>query len=91
MPTGTRAAQILYELFLSEARQQGRYAAEQAWISLDASAIVELGREFASRIFRPNGCDYILPAGTEMTVCMFGCAIIGFEELGLDVDRGSAE
>lgn len=87
MQTATRVAQILYELFLAEARQQGYDSAERAWMGMDVRVIEELGREFAARICQPNGCKYILPAGTEMIVCMFGCAMIGFEELGIDVDR----
>ena len=87
MPTGSLAAHILHDLFLSEVRQRGRYAAEQAWNGLDASAIVDLSREFTERISRPTGVDYFLPAGTWMYVGTYGSAMIGSEVLGLDVDR----
>ena len=87
MPAGSLVAHILHDLFRSEVRQQGDDVAERAWKGLDASAVKELGREFAERISRPNGRDYMLPAGTVMTVGLFGCAFVGREELGLDVDR----
>lgn len=87
MPTGAFTARILHDLFLSEVRQCGRYAAEQAWNGLNASAIVTLGKEFAEHITHPTCSDYFLPAGTWMAVGMYGIAMIGSEELGLDVDQ----
>lgn len=87
MPTGTPVAHTLHDLFLAEVRQQGSDAAERAWMALDATAILEVGRAFQKIAWQPNSADYHLPAGTVVAGCMVGCAFVDWEEFGFDVDR----
>lgn len=85
--TGTPVARVVHDLFLSEVRQQGWEAAERAWTALDAAALTSVGVEFERLALRETGVSYALPAGTPVMEALLGCALVGSETLGLDVDR----
>lgn len=87
MQSGTLAAHALHDLFLAEVRQQGWDAAEQGWRELDAATIGEIAREFQRLVGWDAGPDYALPAGAMVISYMAGCAIVGSESLGFDVER----
>ena len=87
LPIGTPAADAIYGLFLSEARQKGWAMAERAWSQIDAQAIRAIAQEFELMAWQGNRMDYPLPAGTEMIACIGGFVIVDAEQLGVDIDR----
>lgn len=87
LPIGTPAADAIYGLFLSEARQKGWDMAERAWSEIDAQAIRAIAREYELMAWQGNRMDYPLPAGTEMIACIGGFVIVNAETLGVDIDR----
>ncbi|WP_326522937.1 hypothetical protein [Sphingomonas sp.] len=87
LPIGTPAADAIYGLFLSEARQKGWDMAEKAWSEIDAETIRAIAQEFELMAWQGNRMDYPLPAGTEMIACIGGFVIVDAEQLGVDIDR----
>lgn len=87
-PTRTLMADAAYDLYLAEVRQQGRSAAQRAWLPLKESEVRDLATQLQSVLSQSDALlELHLPAGTRVGKYMDGCVYVGAEMLGLDVDR----
>jgi hypothetical protein len=87
-----RFADVIYDVFLSEAREQGWNVAEPAWALLDAAALGNIGNQIKRLVSPHAGGDYVLPAGTVAIAHYVGCVAIGWDTLCVDCDcRGLSD
>ncbi len=82
-----RFADVMFDVFLSEGREQGWNVAEPAWAKLTAAAIRNVGKHIKRLVSPRAGAEYILPAGTVAIAHVIGCVAIGWTTLCIECDR----